>query len=115
MGPDVGLPGEGRPLDSRAHEVGHPACPEDREEDGADRGRHATVAVPGWKDSRHVVLRAVYPDPPFVREYVGPPGLPRPRLQRIRGDLRPKGRYPRRYDPDGRGLQRRHRATASAG
>src|SRR5437773_2478588 len=41
MGPDVGLPGEGRPLDSRAHEVGHSVGPEDREEDGADRGRHA--------------------------------------------------------------------------
>src|SRR5213595_116636 len=73
------------------------------------------VAVPGWKDSRHVVLRAVHPDPPFVRECDGPPGRPRPRLQRNRGDLRPKGRDPRRYDPDGRGLQRRHRATASAG
>src|SRR5438876_10950825 len=60
MGPDVGLPGEGRPLDSRAHEVGHSVGPEDREEDGADRGRHAAFAVPGWKDSRHVVLRAVH-------------------------------------------------------
>src|SRR5207247_888405 len=45
MGPDVGLPGEGRPLDPRAHEVGHPVGPEDCEEDGADRGRHATLAA----------------------------------------------------------------------
>src|SRR5437667_9753515 len=104
MGPDVGLPGEGRPLDPRAHEVGHPAGPEDREEDGADRGRHAAFAVPGWTDSRDVVLRAVHPDPTFVRERDGPPGRPRPRVQRNGGDLRPEGRDPRRYDPDGRGL-----------